>query len=95
MTLPGVGDTCHAATPKKLPPRGSDIPGMPASAPVPSPPGPKHVRSYASNIVDGLLSQMVTRDSRGGGDTCDEITDISMSYEATDPKHNTTQCNFK
>ena len=83
MTLPGVGDTGHVATPKRLPPRGSDIPGMPESEPLPSPPGPKHVRSYASNIVDGLLSQMVpqdTRDSRAT-DTCDEVTDISMSCE--------------
>ena len=57
----------------------------------PSPPGPKHVKNYASNIVDGLLSQMGrdSRDSRATGncvDTCDEVTDISMSYDHVDQK---------
>ena len=92
MTLPGVGHTLHNATPKKLPPHGSDIPGM-AEQP-PSPPGPKHVKNYASNIVDGLLSQMGrdnSRDSRATGigncvDTCDEVTDISMSYDHVETK---------
>ena len=78
----------HVATPKKLPPRGSDIPGMPQRPLEPSPPGPKHVRSYASNIVDNLLHGVqTTRDSRGG-DTCDEVTDISISYEITESRHN-------
>ena len=93
MSLPGVGDTCTSATPKRLPPRGSDIPGMPEQ---PSPPGPRHVRSYASNIVEGLLSQMsrdhapVSRDSPRNTcvDTCDEVTDISMSYDHTDQQKN-------
>jgi len=90
MTLPGVGDT---GQPKKQPPRGSDIPGMPESVRLPSPPGPRHVRSYASNIVEGLLSTMVTSEARDtrGVDTCDEVTDISMSCEVPESKHaNTT-----
>lgn len=78
-TLPGVSDGV-AGTPKKNPPRGSDIPGMPASQVVPSPPGPPAVRSYASNIVEGLLSQMGKEVSRGV-DTADDVTDISMSFD--------------
>ena len=81
----------HVATPKKLPPRGSDIPGMPERPLEPSPPGPKHVRSYASNIVDSLLHGMqTTRDSRGR-DTYDEVTDISISYEVTESRHNSAR----
>ena len=89
MTLPGVGDT---GQPKKQPPRGSDIPGMPESVRLPSPPGPRHVRSYASNIVEGLLSTMVTSEARDtrGVDTCDEVTDISMSCEVPESKHTNT-----
>ena len=78
-TLPGVSDGI-TATPKKGPPRGSDIPGMPSSQGVPSPPGPPAVRSYASNIVDGLLSQM-GREVSKGVDTADDVTDISMSFD--------------
>ena len=56
-TLPvgRVADTAASLPAKRQPPRGSDIPGMPDSARLPSPPGPRHVRSYASNIVEGLL----------------------------------------
>ena len=78
-TLPGVSGGIKA-TPKKIPPKGSDIPGMPASQGVPSPPGPPAVRSYASNIVDGLLSQMGKEVSKGV-DTADDVTDISMSFD--------------
>lgn len=78
-TLPGVSDGV-TATPKKIPPRGSDIPGMPASQGLPSPPGPPAVRSYASNIVEGLLSQMGKEVSKGV-DTADDVTDISMSFD--------------
>ena len=64
---------------------------MPERAREPSPTGPRHVRSYASNIVDGLLSGIQgTRDSRGG-DTCDEVTDISVSYEVAEPRHNSAR----
>ena len=90
---PGSAAGHHVATPKKLPPRGSDIPGMPERPLELSPPGPKHVRSYASNIVDSLMlgMQNTTRDSRGGGDTCDEVTDISISYEVTESRHNSAR----
>ena len=78
-TLPGVSDGV-TGTPKKIPPRGSDIPGMPASQGLPSPPGPPALRSYAGNIVEGLLSQMGKEVSRGV-DTADDVTDISMSFD--------------
>ena len=78
-TLPGVSNGV-TGIPKKIPPRGSDIPGMYASQGLPSPPGPPAIRSYASNIVEGLLSRMGKEVSRGV-DTADDVTDIFMSFD--------------
>ena len=66
------------ATPKRIPP--IHIPGMPGQV---SPPGPPHVRSYASNIVSGLLSDL-GREVTATVDTADEVTDISASIDMED-----------
>ena len=73
LTLPGVSQGVEA-TPKRIPP--INIPGMPSQA---SPPGPPHVRSYDSNIVSGLLSDLGREVT--ATDTADEVTDISASME--------------
>ena len=77
LTLPGVSQGVEA-TPKRIPP--INIPGMPAQS---SPPGPAHVRSYASNIVSGLLSDL-GREVTATVDTADEVTDISASIDLED-----------
>ena len=77
LTLPGVSQGVEA-TPKRIPP--INIPGMPGQV---SPPGPPHVRSYASNIVSGLLSDL-GREVTATVDTADEVTDISASIDLED-----------
>ena len=76
LTLPGVSQGVEA-TPKRIPP--IHIPGMPGQV---SPPGPPHVRSYASNIVSGLLSDLGREVT--ATDTADEVTDISASIDLED-----------
>ena len=78
LTLPGVSQGVEA-TPKRIPP--INIPGMPAQL---SPPGPAHVRSYASNIVSGLLSDLGREVTASAVDTADEVTDISASIDMED-----------
>ena len=78
LTLPGVSQGVEA-TPKRIPP--IHIPGMPGQV---SPPGPAHVRSYASNIVSGLLSDLGREVTATAVDTADEVTDISASIDLED-----------
>ena len=56
-----------------------------------SPPGPRHVRSYASNIVEGLLSQMGREVSNSAIDTADEVTDISVSIDTSEVRDRSKQ----
>ena len=79
LTLPGVSQGVHG-TPKRIPPL--NIPGMPRKARQASPPGPSHVRSYAGNMVEGLLSQLGREVTTNTIDTADEVTDISLSLDS-------------
>ena len=45
------------------------------------PPGPRHLRSYAGNMVEGLLSQLGKEVVSNTVDTADEVTDISVSLD--------------
>ena len=75
LTLPGLSHGVHG-TPKKIPP--ISIPGMSRQS---SPPGPSHLRSYAGNMVEGLLSQLGKEVVSTTVDTADEVTDISVSLD--------------
>ena len=57
QSLPGLGGDGIGFLAKRGPPPGSSIPGMAPGQEIVSPPGPVVVRSFARNLVEGLLCE--------------------------------------
>ena len=77
-SLPGLGDSSCAATPKRQLPRGAEVPGM--APPPPSPPGPPALRDFAGGLAEGLLTTALTRHTV---DTADEVTELATDMSAS------------
>jgi len=87
QSLPGLGGDGIGFLAKRGPPPGSSIPGMAPGQEIVSPPGPVVVKSFARNLVEGLLCETGREmSSRGGVDTMDDVTDISMSFDQSETK---------
>ena len=57
QSLPGLGGDGIGFLAKRGPPPGSSIPGMAPGQEIVSPPGPVVVKSFARNLVEGLLCE--------------------------------------